>query len=202
MCIYICVMCLHTFLRDVIIPPLKLLSMPAEVCDWICKALACVNGAQSKWGSPMSASTFTVSKPIWVHWQKEHDCPSRWPHAQCQHSSTGMENIKKRSQDRGTRGARKGANGETKQGKWGDMLGWRMTRGSELSEYRLDRMEWWRSGGAAAMWRYTLGCLLVINMQRGVLNIATAKQCKQIKRANGKIYRGAIFNQSFGLYLK
>lgn len=161
------------------IPLLKLLPVTAEVCDWICKALAFVKKAQSGWGSPTGASAFTVSKPIWARWQNEHDCPSLWPRAQCQLFSAGIENRKKRSQDRGTRGAGKGANGGTKRGKVSDMLAWRMTRGSELMEYRWDRTEWWRSRGAAAKWRYALGWLLVINMQRGVLNRAIAEQCKQ-----------------------
>lgn len=43
---------------------------------------------------------------------------------------------KERSQGRGTRGAGKGANGGTKRGKVSDMPAWRMTRGSELMEYR------------------------------------------------------------------
>lgn len=99
--------------------------------------------------------------------------------------------LRAQEQEEREREPMEGQSGE----KWGDMLAWRMTRGSELMEYRWDRTEWWRSRGAAAKWRYALGWLLVINMQRGLLNRAVAEQCKQTNQeAKWK-------NISLGIYI-
>lgn len=149
--------------------------MPAEMYDWICEALACVNregvSRASLHSLPLSPFESTDGMSMTAHladllpnvsaplqgWRTEkRDLRTE------EHEEQEREPMERQSR-----------------GKWGDMLGWRMTRGSELLEYRWDRMEWWRSGGAAAKWRYALGWLLVINMQRGVLNRAIAEQCKQ-----------------------
>lgn len=136
---------------------------------------ACLSRAQSKWGCPLGVSTFTVSKSIWSCWQQEHDCPSLWPHAQYQLCSAGMETRRRdlwteerEEQEREQMERQKG-------GKRGCMLGWKMTRGSKLTEYKWDRMEWWLSRGATAKWRYAFGWLLVITIQRIVLNRAIAQ---------------------------
>lgn len=84
-----------------------------------CVGLVCVclSRAQGYWGCPLGVSTHTVSKPIWACWQQEHDCPSLWPHAQCQLCSAGMEGWRPEKEILGQRGDKRSRRGSQRRDK-------------------------------------------------------------------------------------
>lgn len=162
-------------LKYICVFPLLYACKSAWLNVWGFCACVCLSRAQSKWGCPSGVSTYTVSKPIWACWQQEHDCPSLWPHAQCQLCSAGMETRKRDLRTDEQEEQEREPMERQRAEKRGCMLGWRMTRGSELTEYKWDRIEWWRSTGATAKWRCAFGWLLMINIQRVVLNRVIAE---------------------------
>lgn len=87
--------------------------MPAEVCGWICEALACVNSEGVSRAPPHSLplSPFESTDRMSMTAHLADLLPN--VSAPLQGWRTEKRDL---SQDRGTRGAGKGANGETKQG--------------------------------------------------------------------------------------
>lgn len=115
------------------------------MCDWMCRGFVCVCVSVYAKPAPKASegvpqvSPHTVSKPIWAGWQQEHDCPSLWPHAQCQLFSAGLEGMEARKRDLWAIREREPT--ERQRRKKECMAGWRMRRGSMHTEYKWKR-EW------------------------------------------------------------
>ena len=126
------------------------------VCVCVCVCMyVCWSRARGERGCPSGVSTHTVSKPIWACWQQEHDCPSLWPHAQCQLCSAGMEGWRPEKeilgQLVGDEKSRIGNQWREKGKKERVYAGVENEEGQRAYRIQMrQRIEWWRSRGATA----------------------------------------------------